>query len=382
MTHGNQPVSPLDPPVRLLAGPGPSNVPASVLEAMQRPQVGHLDPVFWDLCSEVVALQAQAYRRSDGVSFPISATGTSGIEAVLGGLLRPGETAVVGVAGFFGMRLAEIARRAGAEVVEVEAPWGEAVPNEQLVGALDLYPEATVVAVVHAETSTGVRHPLEELAGALRDRETFLFADCVTSLGGSELEPERWGVDACASCTQKCLGAPPGMSPISLSPRALERIRANAPEAPFSFDIDLLVRYWIDRPITYHHTAPILHVYALHEALRLVVEEGLEARWARHAEAGRYIQQMLLERGFELLADPEHQLPQLTAVRVPDGVDGKAVQARLLAEHGIEVGGGLGPTAPPIWRIGLMGVNATIETADRVLEALDAVVERPRTLVA
>ncbi|MDW8338469.1 MAG: alanine--glyoxylate aminotransferase family protein [Thermoleophilia bacterium] len=370
----------LDPSPRLLAGPGPSNVPESVREVMQRSQLGHLDPEFWDICSEVVTMLAEVYRRPSGITFPLSATGTSGIEAVLNGLLSPADTVIVAVAGFFGNRLAEIARRRGANVVVVEAPLGQTVPNDALLDALAQHPEARAVAVVHAETSTGARHPLRELADALAGSETLLFADCVTSLGGIELEPETWGVDACVSCTQKCLGAPPGMAPLSLSERAFERVRAQTDPVPLSLDLELIARYWLERPAPYHHTAPILHVYALHEALRLVLEEGLEARWRRHEEVGRYLQNELRARGFELLADEEVQLPQLTAVCVPEGVDGREVQLQLAREHGIEVGGGLGPSAPPIWRIGTMGVNATIETADRILEALDAVVARPRGL--
>jgi alanine-glyoxylate transaminase/serine-glyoxylate transaminase/serine-pyruvate transaminase len=372
---------PFHPPERLLVGPGPTNVPESVLEAMQRPLLGHLDPSFWELCSQVVDLLRTVYRRRDGWAFPVSASGTSGIEAVLTGLITPGDEVVVGVCGFFGARLAEIARRRGAKVTTVEVPLGQAVPNERLLAELDARPRARLVAVVHAETSTGVRHELEELGRALSGREDLLvFADCVTSLGGCELEPERWGIDACVSCTQKCLAAPPGMAPISLSERAVARLRENRSPAPLSLDLEEIARYWLERPAPYHHTAPILHVYALHEALRLVLEEGLEARWQRHLEAGRHLQQALRERGLELLADPRHQLPQLTAVKVPEGVDGRAVQHRLL-ESGIEIGGGLGPSAPPIWRIGLMGENATVETAERVVEALDAVLA-PRSVPA
>jgi alanine-glyoxylate transaminase / serine-glyoxylate transaminase / serine-pyruvate transaminase len=227
--------------------------------------------------------------------------------------------------------------------------------------------------VVHAETSTGARHPLAELAGHVSGLDALLMADCVTSLGGIELEAGAWGVDYCYSCTQKCLGAPPGLSPVALSERALERIRVRRAPAPFCLDFELLRRYWVQRPAAYHHTLPILAYYALHEALRLALDEGLEERWERHAEAGAHLQAGLRERGFELLAEPDLQLPQLSAVRVPEGIDGRAVQARLLAEHGIEVGGGLGPGSPPIWRIGLMGTNATVDTADRVLEAMDAV---------
>jgi alanine-glyoxylate transaminase/serine-glyoxylate transaminase/serine-pyruvate transaminase len=297
----------------------------------------------------------------------------SGMETGITNLVSPGDVVVVGYAGFFGRRIAQMAARHGAEVVEVTGDWGEVVPNEALLDALDRHPRARLVAVVHAETSTGARHPLAELGAALRDRDTLLFADCVTSLGGIPLAFDEWGIDFAYSCTQKALGGPPGMSPLALSERALERVRARDGAVPFSFDIELLLDYWVKRPITYHHTAPILHIYALYQALRHTLEEGLEARWARHEEAGRHLQREIRDRGFDLLADPDHQLPHLTAVRVPDGFDAARVQQRLLDEHGIEVGGGLGPDAPAMWRIGLMGPNASREVADRVLAALDSV---------
>jgi alanine-glyoxylate transaminase / serine-glyoxylate transaminase / serine-pyruvate transaminase len=363
----------LDPPERLLCGPGPSNVEPSVLEAMRKPMLGHLDPDLSDILLEVVDMLRRTWRMPDGLVLPLHCTGTAGMEAGLAHLLEPGDTAIVARSGYFGRRIAEIAHRCGAEVIAVTADWGEAVPNERILQELDRHPRARLVAVVHAETSTGVEHPLAELAAELRRRDALLMADCVTSLGGVEVDARAWGIDYGYSCTQKCLAAPPGMSPVAVSDAALERIRARQTPVPFSFDLLLLERYWIERPPAYHHTAPILAVYALHEALRLLLEEGLEARWARHAEAGAHLQRGLTARGLELLADPEYQLAPLTAVRVPDGVDGKQIQGRLLREHGIEVGGGLGPAAPAMWRIGLMGHNATIETADRVLEAFDAV---------
>jgi alanine-glyoxylate transaminase/serine-glyoxylate transaminase/serine-pyruvate transaminase len=209
----------------------------------------------------------------------------------------------------------------------------------------------------------------------MRGRDTLLMADCVTSLGGVPLETAGWGVDFAYSCTQKCLAAPPGMSPLAVSERAMERIRARRAPVPFSFDLLLLERYWIGRPAAYHHTAPVLGIYALHEALRLALEEGLEARWARHAQAAAHLRAELEARGLEVLAGPEFQLAPLTAVRVPEGVDGNAVQGRLLREHGIELGGGLGPDAPAMWRVGLMGRNASVETAHRVLAALDAALD-------
>jgi alanine-glyoxylate transaminase/serine-glyoxylate transaminase/serine-pyruvate transaminase len=231
------------------------------------------------------------------------------------------------------------------------------------------------MAVVHGETSTGVQHRLEELGAALRGSDTLLMADCVTTLGGVPLDFDAWGVDYAYSCTQKCLGAPPGMSPLAVSPRALERIDGRARPVPFSLDLKLLRAYWVDRPAAYHHTAPILHVYALHEVLRRVLEEGVEQRWERHERAGRQFAARAEEAGLQVLAEEGHRLAPLTALRVPGDVDGKDVQRRLLAEVGLEVGGGLGAATPPIWRVGLMGPNATEETADYVLDALAGVLE-------
>jgi alanine-glyoxylate transaminase / serine-glyoxylate transaminase / serine-pyruvate transaminase len=364
--------SPANPPERLLCGPGPCNVSPAALAALQKPLLGHMDPDFADLMLEVVELQRIAYGASGGIVLPLQATGTSGMECGLAHLLEPGDTAIVGVNGFFGRRIVEIANRLGANVVEVPADWGDHVPNDELLAKLDEHPDARLVCVVHAETSTGVQHPLAELGAALRDRDVLLMADCVTSLGGIELRFDDWGIDFAYSCSQKCVGAPPGLSPVAASDRALERIAARTHPVPYAIDLSLLQKYWVDRPLTYHHTTPVLQIYALHEALREVAVEGLEARWARHMDAGRYLQDEVRSRGLELLAEPDHQLPQLTAIRVPDGIDGKAVAGRMLREHGIEIGGGLAG-APPMWRIGLMGVNASRSVADRVLEAMDAV---------
>ncbi len=366
---------PLAPTERLLCGPGPSNVSPAALAAMQQPMLGHLDPDMHELLVEVIEMLRAVYQASEGLVLPLQATGTTGMETGLASLLEPGDEVIIGVSGFFGERMVEIARRHGAEVIEVRAELGAHVPNEQLLSAVDDHPEARLLAVVHAETSTGVEHPLADLGAAMRGGDTLLMADCVTSLGGVELDFDGWGIDYAYSCTQKCVGAPPGMSPVAVSERALDRIRSRHTPVPYSFDLLALERYWVTRPAVYHHTAPILHIYALHEALRQVLDEGLAVRWRRHARAGRFLQDALTVRTLELLADPRHQLAPLTAIRVPDGVDGKEVQLRLLLEHGIEIGGGLGPKAPPIWRIGLMGVNAEVEIAERLLEALDAVLE-------
>ena len=367
--------SPLSPPERLLCGPGPTNVDPAALEAMQKPMLGHLDPSLHEILLEAVALLRQAYRAQSGLVVPIQSTGTSGMEAGIANLVEAGDTIIVGVNGYFGRRIAEMGRRAGADVIEVRADWGEHVPNERLLAASDAHPDARLLTVIHAETSTGSQHPLAELGAAMKDRDTLLMADCVTSLGGVELDFDAWGIDYAYSCTQKCLGAPPGMSPVAVSDRALERIRSRGTPVPFSLDLELLEGYWVERPATYHHTAPILHIYALHEVLRATIDEGLEQRWDRHTDAGRHLQRRVGEAGLELVAEPEYQLAPLSAIRVPDGIDGKAVQKQLLERDGIEVGGGLGPEAPAMWRVGLMGPNANIATADRVLGALLAAIE-------
>lgn len=377
------PAPPLTPPERLLTGPGPSNVEPSVLAAMQQSMLGHLDPTFHERMTELVEMLRGVYGvEGDDIALPLQATGMSGMETGMVNLVEPGDTVIVGHAGFFGNRIAQMAARHGANVVEVTREWGEIVPVEALIETLDQHPDARLLAVVHAETSTGAQYPLQQLGEAMRGRDTFLFADCVTSLGAIPLAFSEWGVDFAYSCTQKALGAPPGMSPIAFSERALARARTRAGQVPFSFDIGLLLDYWVRRPITYHHTAPILHIYALYQALRHALEEGLENRWERHAQVGAHVREAVAARGFELIADPAHQLPHLNAVRVPAEIDGKRVQGRLLDEHNIEVGGGLGPDAPPMWRIGTMGTNATIEVADRVFAALDAVLAEERALVS
>jgi alanine-glyoxylate transaminase / serine-glyoxylate transaminase / serine-pyruvate transaminase len=270
-----KPIAGLAPPVRLLCGPGPTNVDPAALEAMRRPMLGHLDPAFHAILDEVVEMLSEVYHARDGVVLPLQSTGTSGMEAGIANLVEPGDTVIVGVAGYFGARIAEIAARHGARVVEVAEEWGSHVPNERLLAALDTEPGARLVAVVHGETSTGVQHDLEELGTALRESDTLLMADCVTTLGGVPLDFDGWGVDYAYSCTQKCLGAPPGMSPLAISRRALDVIDARERPVPFSLDLRLLRGYWHDRPATYHHTAPILHVYALHETLRGALEEGV-----------------------------------------------------------------------------------------------------------
>lgn len=365
----------LEPPDRLLCGPGPTNVDPRVLRAMQRPMIGHLDPLLHERLLEVVDMLRLAWRTSASTVLPLSATGTSGMEAGIVNLLAPEQTVVVGACGYFGRRIAQIAQRHQANVVLVEGEWGEAVDRGQLLEALADHSDAAMLAVVHAETSTGIEQPMSGLARAAREiaPDVLVMADCVTSLGGIEVEFDEWEIDYAYSCTQKCLGAPPGMSPVALSERALHRIGARRHDVPFSLDLGLLRSYWLERPAVYHHTAPVLAIYALHEALRIVLAEPLERRWQRHRMAGAYLQQGLQAMGMELLANPIWQLAPLTAIRVPEGIDARAVQRRMLEGHNIEIGGGLGPDAPSMWRIGLMGPNANEETADLVLSAFEAV---------
>ena len=293
--------SPISPPERLLCGPGPTNVDPAALEAMRRPMLGHLDPEPpRDPRSTWSATCARSTGPAGGLVLPIQATGTSGMEAGIANLVEPGDTPIiVGVNGYFGRRIAEMGRRAGAGVVEVRAHWGEHMPNERLMEA----PPAPIPPPACSPSSTprprpAAQHPLAELGALMRNRDTLLMADCVTSLGGVELDFDAWGLDYAYSCTQKCLGAPPGMSPIAVSDRALDRVRPRCRSpVPFSLDLELLEGYWVERPATYHHPAPILHIYALHEVLRRVLEEGLERRWDRHTEAGRHLQARATDAG-------------------------------------------------------------------------------------
>ena len=367
----------LDPGERLLCGPGPSNVHPKVLEALQLPMNGHLDPDFWDVLADLVAGMRSLWLAGDGgLTISLSSSGNSAMEAGFMNLVNPGDKVISCHWGFFGSRLNDFAHRVGAEVTELTADFGKLVSVDQIMETLAANPDTKIVSVVHAETSTGVDFPLAELAAAMKSSDALLYADCVTSLAGQRVEAGEWGLDYAYSCSQKALGCPPGLAPVTISERAVEAMRGRKGAVPYYYDFEELSKYWIDRPITYHHTMPILQYYALYTGVRLALEEGLEARWARNADAGRYFQEQMRSRGFELLADPDHQLVELTAVKVPDGVDGKEVQTRFLREFNLEVGGGLGPKAPPIWRVGLMGVNATREIADRVLAAFDAVLPR------
>lgn len=359
-------------PSRLCLGPGPSPVPPRVLAALAQPTLGHLDPAFLALMDDVRAMLRTVFATANPMTLAMSGTGSAGMETVIVNLVEPGDRVVVGVNGVFGGRLAEVARRAGAEVTTVESPWGQTLDRDALAAAIaDRAPR--LVAVVHAETSTGVVNPIEGLAELVRARDGLLVVDCVTSLAGMPVEIDAWGVDAAYSGTQKCLACPPGLSPVTLSPRAMARLAARTTKVPsWYLDLSLLSSYW-GQERAYHHTAPINMIYALHEALRIVLEEGLPARFARHRAAHAYLAERLAPLGLPFVSQDGYRLPMLNAIAAPAGHDEAAVRRRLLDEHGLEIGGGLGAFKGKAWRIGLMGHGATTASVDAAVDALTAV---------
>ena len=355
----------------LLLGPGPSNPYPEATAGLARPVLGHLDPEFLDLYAEVGDRLRAVFQTSNRVTLPVSGTGSAGMEACLVSLLEPGDVAIVGVNGYFGERLCEVARRIGAEVVRVEEEWGRPLDPERLLEAQRTTAggRARLVAVVHAETSTGVRNDVAPLR-ALRETGTLFLLDTVTSLGGIPVEVDAWGVDAAYSATQKCLGAVSGLAPVTFSERALARVDARSqPVSSFYLDVGLLDAY-VHEPHRYHHTASSVLVSALHAGLGRLLAEGLPSVWERHGRVGELLQGALPALGFELVAPDRHRLPQLTAARLPGGVDDAKVRLRLREEFGIEVGGGLGPFAGQAWRIGLMGHGARERSVATLLGAL------------
>jgi alanine-glyoxylate transaminase/serine-glyoxylate transaminase/serine-pyruvate transaminase len=356
---------------RLLLGPGPSNPYPEATEALGRPVLGHLDPDYLALMAEVSDRLRQVFGTANELTLAVSGTGSAGMEACLASLLQPGETAIVGVNGYFGERLCEVARRGGAEVVRVEAPWGRALDPADLLAAQRQHPHTRLLAVVAAETSTGVRNDVAPLS-ALADTDTLLLVDAVTALGGNELRVDDWKVDACYSASQKCLGAPPGLAPVTLSPRAVEVLRARTvPVQSFYLDLGLLHDYYLAPSPTYHHTASSTMAYALHAGLGRLLTEGREAVWARHTAIGTKLQDELVKRGFGLVAQHGHRLAQLTATTLPEGLAEGPLRKELLRRYGIEVGGGLGEFAGRAWRIGMMGHAARERSVVALLGAVD-----------
>lgn len=348
---------------RILMGPGPSNPYPEVLEAMGRPVLGHLDPAFLALLDETCDRLRAVFRTENRLTLPISGTGSAGMEAAFVNVVAPGDVVVVGVNGVFGERMCDVASRCGAEVVRVEAPWGQPIDPEQL---LDAHPSPKVIAVVHAETSTGVRTDIAPIGAAKGD--ALLLVDCVTSLGGIEVDVDAWGIDIAYAGTQKCLGVPPGLAPLTVNDRARERFVERSQS--WYLDLGMIAKYLDSSTRTYHHTAPISMVYALHAGLGVLLEEGLEASWERHAETGARVQDGLEKLGFTLFAADGHRLPELTTAYLPGGTDEGVLRRRLLDEYGIEVGGGLGQLAGKGWRVGCMGHTARHRNVSLLLAAL------------
>ncbi len=361
----------LNPPCRILLGPGPSNIHPRVQQAMAAPIVGHLDPYFSDLMDDTTQLIRTVFRTENKLTFPISGTGSAGMEAGFCNFLEPGDVAVIGVNGLFGERMVDNASRCGAEVISVNADWGRIVEPEALEAALKAQKRVKLVALVHAETSTGVLQPLAEASQLAKQYEALFLVDTVTSLGGHEVAVDDWGIDICYSGTQKCLSCPPGLAPFTANQKALVTQETRTCKLPsWYLDLTLLASYWTTGRF-YHHTAPISMVYALHEALMLIVEEGLEARIQRHSRNGAALQAGLEAMGMTLQAQENYRLNVLTSVRIPEGVDDLKIRQGLLNEFGIEIGGGLGPLKGQIWRIGLMGHSSNEENVLFLLHVLE-----------
>lgn len=366
------------PPVRTLMGPGPSDVSPRVLGALARPTIGHLDPLFIELMDDVKRLLQYAFQTENALTIPISAPGSAGMEAAFVNLVEPGDTVIVCQNGVFGGRMKENVERCGGTAVMVQDRWGEPVDPAKVEAAFKAHPEASVLAFVHAETSTGVRSDAQTLCGLAKAHDALVIMDTVTALGGIELKVDEWGADAVYSGTQKCLSCVPGIAPITFSPRAVERIQARQHRVQSWFlDMQLVMGYWGgDSKRAYHHTAPVNAMYALHESLLMLEQEGLEQTIARHRRNHESLVSGLAALDLHMAVDAEWRLPQLNAVIIPDGVDDAAVRSRLLNEFNLEIGAGLGELAGKQWRIGLMGYGSNPVNVNRCLNALSAVLER------
>lgn len=366
------------PPLRTLMGPGPSDVHPRILHAMARPTVGHLDPCFVTMMDEIKALLHYIFQTSNEVTFPVSAPGSAGMEACFVNLIEPGDKVVVCRNGVFGSRMLENVRRCGGEAVMVEDAWGQPVDPAKLKDALQANPDAKIVAFVHAETSTGVASDAKQLAAIAHEHNCLTIVDTVTSLGGIPLLVDEWQLDAVYSGTQKCLSCTPGLSPVTFSEAAIAKVKSRQhPVQSWFLDLNLVLGYWGEgAKRTYHHTAPVNALYGLHEALRMVQEEGLENAWTRHRTIHNALKAGLEAMGLQFLVDDAYRLPQLNTVCIPDGVDEAAVRSQLLNQHSLEIGAGLGDLAGKVWRIGLMGQSCTINNVMLCLGALEGALSR------
>lgn len=356
-------------PERLLLGPGPSNADPRVLSVMSSPLVGHLDPFFLELMDDLQELLRYVFETSNELTLAVPGTGTAAMETAVANLVEPGDSVLVCVNGYFGLRIADMARRYGGDVRTISRPWGEVFTTDDLREALS-EKSAKVIAIVHAETSTGALQPLKEITELAHKNGSLMLVDAVTSLGGLKVGVDEIGIDVCYSGAQKCLSSTPGMSPITFGAAAMDVLMSRkVPVSSFYLDLTLLKKYWGPER-AYHHTAPISAAYGLYEALRLVEAEGLQARWARHRQAAEQLWSSLEEMGFDLHVPEGHRLPNLTTVRIPAEINDGEVRRRLLEDYGIEIGGGLGELKGRVWRIGLMGYNARPEVVERLIAAL------------
>ena len=361
---------PLNPPIRTLLGPGPSDIHPRVLTALSRPTVGHLDPYYLQIMDKLQAGLRELFRTTNRMTFAVSGTGSAGMEATVVNLIEPGDPMVVCVNGVFGARMCDVAERAGAKVTRIERPWGEVFTADEIKRAVDVA-KPKLLGIVMAETSTGARQPIEEISRVVHDAGSMLLVDAVTSLGGIPVEVDKWGIDAIYSGTQKCLSCPPGLAPVSFNERAMEVVKNRKTKVQsWYLDVSMLASYWgSDR--VYHHTAPINMSYGLYEAVSIILEEGLDACFARHELNHRALKAGLAAIGVTYAAQEGHQLPMLNAVHVPAGVDEVKVRGDLLNRFGIEIGAGLGAFKGKVWRIGLMGYGARPANVYLVLSALE-----------
>jgi alanine-glyoxylate transaminase/serine-glyoxylate transaminase/serine-pyruvate transaminase len=360
----------LDLPPRLLLGPGPSNAHPRVLSALGMPPIGHLDPKYLEIMEEVKDLLRYAWQTENPFTISVSGTGSAAMEASLANMVEPGDKVLIGINGYFGHRLVDMASRYDADVKTFSTAWGKAFTLEEITAAVAEH-EPKILALVHAETSTGARQPLEGVGDVCKKHGTMLLIDTVTSLSGVPLFLDEWGVDLAYSGTQKALACPPGLGPLTLSPKALDVLmNRKTPVKNWYLDMSMISKYWGTGKRVYHHTAPVNMNYAIREALMLVAEEGLENRWQRPQDAPDLLWAGLEDMGLECHVDREIRLPTLTTVRIPDGVDGAAVATQMMKEYNIEIAGGLGDLAGKVWRIGLMGYNARTENVTLLLAAL------------
>ncbi|MCA9973283.1 MAG: alanine--glyoxylate aminotransferase family protein [Anaerolineales bacterium] len=369
-----RPAAPVSLPPRLLLGPGPSNAHPRVLQAMGLPTLSHLDPAFIPLMNDVQTLLRYAWQTDNAYTIAVSGTGTAAMEAAVANIVEPGDVVLVGVIGYFGERLVDMAGRYGADVRRIDKAWGEVFTADDIAAALKAH-RPQVLMLVHAETSTGALQPLDGIGALCHEHDCLLLADSVTSLGAAPLLLDAWGVDVAYSCSQKGLSCPPGASPLTFSPRAVAKLEQRTHKVgSWYLDMTLLRNYWLGETRGYHHTMSSNMIYALREGLSLVAEEGLEARWARHLENAQRFWDGLAAIDLTChVPDPAHRIPSLTTVRVPDGVDAGAVARRLLRDYNIEIAGGFSKLAGKVWRVGLMGFNSRPENVLLLLNALEKV---------